>query len=266
MTDQFLSLYDEAALAAAGLVIHVPGLPYPSMPTPSYRLVKMGNWQLSEAYIIACPGYFTPPRQLDWMNVILSRDGVCWMSLTPCEIESQLPHLMASKGTVVVCGLGLGVMAYAVSALRAVDRVIVIERDPEVIEAFYQFANFDAWPQRGKVEVIEGDARKVSVGNVDFLYADIWPYYRMDCMIEDMKAIHRHIPAPTCGYWGQELDMVDAALAKGVALEDFSAQHVTDFATTHGLPLIGLEQPSYAELCRMAAVNPAIGSNRRPVT
>jgi len=264
--DDMLSLYEGGALAAAGLVIDAPGLPYPPMPTPTYRLVDMGQWQLHQPFIVACPGYFTPPRPLTWTNTILTRDGVTWMSLTPCEVESQLPHLMAAKGTVVVCGLGLGVMAYAVSALRAVDKLIVVERDPEVIAAFRQFADFDLWPQRGKVELVQSDAREFRQDGVDFLYADIWPFYRMDCMIEDMRAIHRNVPAPACGYWGQELDMVDAALAQGVALEDFAAEHVEAFARSHSLPLIGLEQPRYPELCRMAAVNPAIGSKRRPVT
>ncbi len=267
MVAQFdlLSVYDEAALAAAGLVIDAPGLPYPPMPAPHYRVVEAARWTLRQPFVIACAGYFLPPRQLSWVNTVLMRDGISWMSLTPVEIESQMPHLAAAKGVVVVCGLGLGVMAYAVSALRAVDTLIVVERDPEIIAAFRQFTDFETWPQRSKIELVQCDAREFRRDGVDFLYADIWPYYRMDCMIEDMKAMHRNVPAPACGYWGQELDMVDAALAQGVALEDFSAAHVQAFADAHGLPLIGLEEPRYPELCRKAAVNPVIGAKRRPV-
>ena len=260
-----LSVYDEAALAAAGLVIDAPGLPYPPMPAPRYRVVEAGRWTLKQPFLIACPGYFLPSRPLTWLNTVLMRDGISWMSLTPVEIESQMPHLAAAKGVVVVCGLGLGVMAYAVSALKAVTRLIVVERDPEIIAAFRQFADFENWPQRGKIELVQRDAREFRQDGVDFLYADIWPYYRMDAMIEDMKAMHRNIPAPACGYWGQELDMVDAALAQGVALADFAAEHVQAFARAHGLPLIGLEEPRYPELCRKAAVNPTIGANRRPM-
>lgn len=260
-----LSLYEDSALAAAGLVIDSPGLPYSPMPTPTYRVVDAGTWKLHQPFICAAPGYFTPPRPLSWVNTILFRDGIAWMSLTPIEIESQMPHLAASHGVVVVCGLGLGVMAYAVSALRAVTRVIVIERDSEVIAAFRQFTDFETWPQRAKVEIIEGDAREVRVDGVDFLYADIWPFYRMDCMIPDMQAIHRNIPAPACGYWGQELDMVDEAVARGVTVDDFGADHIRDFASRHRLPLIGLEQPDYPRLCRMAATNPAISIRRKEV-
>jgi len=50
-----------------------------------------------------------------------------------------------------------------------------------------------------------------------------------------------------------------------VAFEDFGAAHVCDFIAETGLPLIGLEEPRYPELCRRAAANPAIGAKRRPV-
>ncbi len=257
--------FEPEALAAAGLVMAPGDLPYPAMPTPAYRPVAAANWRLDRAFIVAAPGYFTGPRPLDWMNALLVRDGRTWMSLVPGEMESQMPHLAAARGTVVVCGLGMGVMAYAVSARRAVERVVVVEKDPEVIAMFRQFADFETWPQRAKIDIVEADARQVRVDGVDFLYADIWPCYRMDCMVPDMQAIQGNIQAPLCGYWGQELDMVDRARAWGVAIKDFDASHVRDFIAETGLPLIGLEEPRYPELCRMAAVNPAIGARRRPM-
>lgn len=257
--------YEPAALAAAALVIDAPGLPYPAMPAPPYRPVRGENWRLEQAMIIAAPGYFSGPRQLTWMNHLLVRDGETWMSLVPGEVESQMPHLAAAHGTVVVCGLGMGLMAYAVSARQNVDRVVVVERDPEVITMFRQFASFEDWPQRAKVDIVQADARAFRMDGVDFLYADIWPYYRMDSMLADMTQMHANIPAPSCGYWGQELDMVDWARGRGVALDDFAAEHVQAFMDAHGLPLIGLENPDYPALCRKAAVNPAIRRTRVPL-
>ena len=254
--------YEKAAVAAAGAFIHMEALPYPPMLTPRYRAVRGDDWTLREMFLVAAAGYFHGPRPLTWMNAALVRDGLTWMSLSPKELESQMPHLAAAHGTVVVCGLGMGVMAYAVSARASVERLVVVDKDPEIIAMFRRFADFDAWPQRHKVEIIEADAREVRVDGVDFLYADIWPFLRMDCMVPDMRAIWANIPAPACGYWGQELDMVDSALAKGVALADFSAEHVRAFRNETGLPLIGLEQPGYPELCKLAAVNPAIGAPR----
>lgn len=256
-------LFEPEALAAAGLVFRPRNLPYPPMPTPRFQDGRSGTWSLQRPFIIACPGYFNGPMPLDWQNAILVRDGVTWMSLTPAEMESQLPHLAAARGKVVICGLGMGVMAYAVSALKAVSEVVVVDRDPEVIAMMTESSGFDSWPQRNKVTIVEADAREVEVTGVDFLYADIWPYYRMDCMVPDMQAIYRNIPAPRCGYWGQELDMVDHAKARGIAAGDFSDADADAFIAETGLPLIGLETPGYAELCRKAAVNPAIGPCRR---
>lgn len=257
--------YEPEALAAASVIIPGADIPYPPMPAPPYRMIESGAWKFQQAFICAAPGYFSGPRQLDWMTSLLFKDGVTWMSLVPMEVESQMPQLAAAHGTVVVCGMGLGLMAYAVSARKAVSRVIVVERDPEVIAMAREFTNFESWPQRHKVEIVQADACEFRFDGADFLYADIWPFYRMDCMVPDMQRMHRNIPTPTCGYWGQELDMVDYALAQGIGLDDFSAQHVEEFCQVHGLPLIGLEQEVYPQLCRQAAVNPAIGAVRRPM-
>lgn len=257
--------YDAAALAAAGLIIDCPDLPFPSMPAPPYNPVRGANWSLDQAYIIASPGYFTGPRALTWMNYLLKRDGIAWMSLTPGEVESQAPHVAAARGTVVVCGLGMGVVAYAMSARQAVERVVVVERDPEVIAMFHAFSNFEHWPQRTKVEIVQSDACTFRMDGVDFLYADIWPYYRMDTMLPDMRRMHANMPAPLCGYWGQELDMVDWATARGVPLELFGPEHIAAFRAESGLPLLVPDVPDYAGLCRRASVNPAIRSVRVPI-
>ncbi|HSV29245.1 MAG TPA: hypothetical protein VLL76_06790 [Candidatus Omnitrophota bacterium] len=260
-----LDLFEADALAAAGVVISTPGHPYPPMPAPPYRPVESRNWKFHARTFPILPGYFNGPMPVDWTTFLLVRDDVTWMSLVPAEVESQMPHLAAARGTVVVCGLGLGLMAYAVSALKAVDRLVVVERDREVAEMFHDYAQFSAWPQRSKVELVIEDARAFKKAGVDFLYADIWPFYRMDAMVEDMKAMHANIPAPACGYWGQEIDMVDFAVAQGIPVEEFGPEHVRAFASAHGLPLIGMENPNYPELCRRAAVNPAIGGKRIPI-
>jgi hypothetical protein len=253
-----LERYEPEALASAGIVITADGTPYPPMPSPPYRPIASRSWQFDSFILAAAPGYFTGPRILTWDTFALSREGITWMSLVPMEVESQMPHLAAAHGTVVVCGLGLGLMAYAVSALKSVERVVVVERDPEVMAMFRDFAAFDAWPQRAKVELVLEDACEYRNTDSDFLYADIWPFYRMERTIPEMQRMHRNIPSPSCGYWGQELDMVDEAVARGVALDAFSAADVEAFRATHNLPLIGLEEPTYPALCRQAARNPAI--------
>jgi len=73
--------------------------------------------------------------------------------------------------------------------------------------------------------------------------------------IGDMQAIYRHCPAPRCGYWGQELDMVAWFLAQsaGKTAAAFDTGAVRGFAEAQGLPLIGAEIDGYAALCRSAA-------------
>jgi len=259
-----LDIYEPEALVAASVLISGADVPYAPMPAPPYRMTESGGWSFRQIFLPAAPGYFSGPRPVDWVTSVLARDGVTWMSLVPMEVESQMPFLSACRGTVVVCGMGLGLMAYAVSALKAVDRLIVVERDAEVIAMARQFTAFDTWPQKGKVEIVEADACEFRMAGADFLYADIWPYYRMDCMVPQMQRMHANIPTPSCGYWGQELDMVDWARGRGVALEDFAADHIRAFCAETGLPLVGLEQEAYPRLCRQAAVNPAIGAARRP--
>lgn len=259
------NLFLPQALQAASVILSAGDLPFPDMPAPPYQDTESGRWQFRRIMLPCCPGYFTGPQLVDWTVPTLSRDGVSWMSITPGEVESQMPALTAAHGTVVVCGFGLGMIAYALSALTAVKKVIVVERDEEVLRMGRLYTRFADWPQRDKVELVQHDALTFTYQGADFLYADIWPYYRMDCMVPDMQAMHANIPTPTCGYWGQEIDMVDFAAAQGVRDEDFSQQHIADFCRRHGLPLIGADIPDYPRLCVLAARNPAIGSKRRPI-
>ncbi|MGB8602451.1 MAG: hypothetical protein WCD42_09680 [Rhizomicrobium sp.] len=256
-------IYEDAALAAAEAVLG-DGLPFPPLPVPRYQPISQNGWRFSQHLIPAAPGYFYGPQVLSQPTAILSRGGITWMSLVPMEIESQMPHAAAASGKVVICGLGMGVMAYAVAARRAVRQVVVVERDAELAAMFQVLAGFDSWPQRDKIELVIADARDFRCDDADFLYADIWPYYRMDEMIIDMQKIHRGCPAPRCGYWGQEIDMVDWARAKGCS--DFGVGEVGAYISAHHVPLIGADIPGYADLCLLAAQNPAIGAVRRPTS
>lgn len=248
-----LDIYTPEVVASCGGLLGVGLMPLPPMPIPIYRPVASGAWQFRIVHLAAAAGYFRGPQALPFPVAILTRDGVSWMSVTPVEIESQMPHAAICHGKVVVCGLGLGVMAYAVAARRSVERVLVVERDRELVEMFRAMSDFDHWPQRNKIAIVIDDARDFTCPDADVLYVDIWPRYRMAEMIPDMQVIHAHCPAPRCGYWGQELDMVAWAEARGVSAADFDLAAVRDFSSAHRLPLIGPEIPGYDRLCRQAA-------------
>lgn len=249
-------VYESAVLADCCGIMGDGLAPLPPLPLPSYRPTEGASWRFRIFTLAAAPGYFRGPQVLECPVAMLYRDGISWMSTVPGEIESQMPHAAVSRGKVIICGLGLGVMAYAVAARRAVDTVVVVERDREVIDMFQDYSGFGTWPQRGKIEIVCEDARAFRCSDADFLYADIWPNYRMAETIPDMQAMHRGTPAPSCGYWGQELDMLDWAVAQGRAAEDFSLDDVRAFSAAVGLPLIGTEIAGYADLCRKAYRNP----------
>lgn len=268
-------VYEPSVLASCS-GLQGKDLPMPPLPLPPFHPATGERWQFRFCFLPAAPGYFRGPQPLMSQIATLVRDGATWMSTAPMEIESQMPHAAVSHGKVAICGLGLGVMAYAVAARRSVDKVVVIERDPEVTELFHAHSGFAQWPQREKIEIVIDDARNYACKDLDFLYADIWPRYRMAETIPDMQAIHKNCPAPACGYWGQELDMIDWAAAQGTPVEAFSMDDVHAFAEAHGLPLIGDEIDGYAELCRRAAQNPtfqvlgkgapsALGGTDRPM-
>lgn len=270
-----LEIYDPAVLSACGGMLGEGLDPLPPLPLPQYRPAENRQWQFKICMLAAAPGYFRGPQVLMHPVAILYRDGISWMSTVPMEIESQMPHAAVSRGKVVICGLGLGVMAYAVAARRSVDKVVVVERDPDVVDLFYAYSGFAEWPQRNKIEIVLADAREFRCSDADFLYADIWPRYRMAEMLADMQAMHRGIPAPACGYWGQELDMLDWAVAQGIAPEDFGPDTVEAFGDAAHLPLIGAQIPGYGDLCRKAFANPlfqrpasgtpsALGGTERP--
>ena len=252
----------------------LPRLPYAPIACPPYREIAQAGgdaagWRFSRFMLPVCPGYFGGPRPMRHVCFALARAGVTWMSLTPMEAESMAAGIDAAAGRVVVGGMGLALAAHAIAMKETVEKVTVVELDPAVVEAARAFARIDAWPCAEKLEIVTRDLADHRDPSADFLFVDIWPYYRMDVMVPQMQAFHRAIPAARAFYWGQELDAVDRHLAQGGVgggtLEGFDAGAFEAFREETGLPLVGLEQPTYPELCRRAAVNPAIGAARRPI-
>lgn len=236
-----------------------PALPYAPFPIPPYRAVDGTDWRLWKRYFPAAPGYFMGHQALDYPIYGLTRGPESWMTLFPMEIESQWPHLEAASGHVLIGGLGMALMAYAVARKPSVTKVTVVERDPEVAALAPEFAHIDSWPERDKLEIVVHDLLTYRAPEpVDFLYVDIWRGYRADPKIADMQAIHAACPAPRVGYWGQEIEAVDWAVARGIPVPDFDAETFRAFRAHAGLPLIGLEQPDYPLFCQWAATNIAL--------
>lgn len=108
----------------------------------------------------------------------LTEGNNIWMSLNPNEIETMKPFINASKGNVLVLGLGMGYAPFMMANKKDVNSVTIIEKDPEIIELF----NSLIWPNfvnKEKIEIIHDDAinfvnKKDNQNKFDYVFADLW--------------------------------------------------------------------------------------------
>src|SRR3974377_1497787 len=111
-------------------------LPWPDPVVPEYRTLRIGKWRCrptpaGERIL----GYWRPHNTAPpgWMYEQECAEGWRrWMSLTPMELESHMPHIAAAHGTVVVAGLGMGFYLYNVLCKPEVRKVIVLEKNKDV--------------------------------------------------------------------------------------------------------------------------------------
>ena len=167
-------------------------LPYPD--APGYRCGDFGGWALKHKSAETFErGYFTgfdvePP------GYYLENQGDVWMSTSRLERESHVVHLRHARGTVVVCGVGMGMYLYNVAALPGVDRVFAVDRDAAVIDLVRRGTGFDGWAGRDKIDFVHKDATEltpddVGGGRPDFLYVDIWPELGDPAAVSQTRAI-----------------------------------------------------------------------------
>ena len=108
----------------------------------------------------------------------LTEGNNIWMSLNPNEIETMKPFINASKGNVLVLGLGMGYVPFMMASKKDVKSVTVIEKDPEIIALF----NNLIWPDfvnKEKIKIIQDDAinyvnKKNNQIKYDYIFADLW--------------------------------------------------------------------------------------------
>jgi hypothetical protein len=244
-----------SAPAAASML--PPGFPYPG--SPPYSTGQYGEWTLwekpEETYEL---GYFTgfgaePPGHY------LVRDGHIWMSDSRLERESHAVHLKHARGTVVVCGVGMGMYLYNIAGMPEVERIIAVDLERPVMDLVQHATGFDDWPGRRKIRFVQKNALHLTPDDVgphaiDYLYVDIWPELGDPGTISQTRAIQAVVRARKIGWWGQELDFVQwlfenrpaghaPTLADHVAFEQFVA-----------LPMEAAT-PEYLAACVRAGVN-----------
>lgn len=118
----------------------------------------------------------------------LVRNGVCIMSNTPDEIRDFIYFVNIAKGSILVNGLGLGVLLKALLNKPEVTEITVIEKSEDVIKLVAPTYLTDS-----RVTIINADAfeyKPPKNKRYNFVWHDIWDYITADNLPE-MKTLHR---------------------------------------------------------------------------
>ena len=228
---------------------------------PHYRAGVWGEWSLRVVFVPGSRGYWGETYPMLGCAALTGpvRDGdATWMSIVPMEVESQEIGIAAARGHTVVLGLGMGWAAANIALNPAVERVTVIERDPDVIALIAEQGVFGQLPgdARAKVTIVNADAfdwRPDS--SVDSLQGDIWAKVVEPGKWSDVHRLQAKIGAASLYFWGQEMELYRLACREaGGVPTDFSDADVERLAAQTGLPLVLSRQPGLA--ARIAAGAP----------
>jgi hypothetical protein len=181
---------------------------------PRYRDARAGEWRIVQQLPSLAAGYVTGPR-VEAHRYVLYRGGIAWMSTSILEQESHAFHVSQATGDVVTAGLGMGMFVYAAAIRPEVRRIIVIEQSPEVKRVMADATEFDRWPERSKVVLVEGDvaapdlSERVSLalggGQPDYLFVDIWSVCADPAAPRQAAELVTRLRPRRAGWWGQEL-------------------------------------------------------------
>lgn len=130
------------------------------------------------------------------------RDGAWrdWMTDDPIYWAAMQRYATLAKGTVIVLGLGLGIVLHHLEQNAAVDRVVVVERQPEVIEM--------VWPTTPDCELVVGDffdCMDELPEKADTVIADFWvgsPLTFIDLFLRTYDAVRGKWPEAQGFYHG----------------------------------------------------------------
>jgi hypothetical protein len=230
-------------------------LPFPQ--TPKYSCGRYGDWTLeAKAGDSFERGYFTgfdvePPGHY------LVNDGDIWMSTSRLERESHAVHLKHAAGNVVVCGVGMGMFLFNIASRPAVNRIVAVDVDANVIDLVRRATDFGSWVGREKITFVNKDALRlkpadIGMGAVDYLYVDIWPELGMAEAVPQTKVIQSIVSAGKVGWWGQEIDFIDWLHSRPPTRRVPRVADLDDFMRAVGLPM---EERSaeYVLGCRQSA-------------
>lgn len=122
--------------------------------------------------VILQPGLYTNL----WRFTMTPQEQELVMTDFPHELKTHLDFAMKARGRVLISGLGLGCVARGCLANPAVESVVVIERDLDVLKLVED--HMPTGTRRGKtLDIIYDDAHafaKRCVGDFDCAWHDLW--------------------------------------------------------------------------------------------
>ncbi len=230
---------------------------------PNYKNIEYRNWRITRMGLGFDHGYFSDVWAVENMPILARRNEQnnnvweTWMSICPHEIESQELCCKYAFGTTVIMGLGMGWIAINTAMKKEVEKVVVIELDPEVIDLFNHSGAAEQLPKEvtDKIEIICADAKEwhYENGQTDFLYIDIWKKLVEPQTWDDVAIMQLHLNSKQIYFWGQEL-----CLYTQMKNAEFTDEEITNESlrflsdNTLGLPLLIPEDINYAELVKKA--------------
>lgn len=212
---------------------------------PQYQLGEQGAWRLLRGGMGLDRGYYSGACIYGGTTALLRKNAEggwdTWMSLSPFEIESQELACRHALGHTVVMGLGMGWVTANMALNPAVERVTVVERDPQVIALFQHMQVLEGLPAEAaaKIHIVQADAlqwRPAPQQPVDFLYADIWLQLAEPQALAEVQQMQAHVHAAQLYFWGQEW-VLAAPLQAGWGSPGWAAA-LADAVTATGLPLL----------------------------
>ncbi len=218
-----------------------------------YPPASLGLWTVGTVEETVGQGYWSGLHRVFGMVVLMRRNEM-WMSIAPMEIESQQIGVDASRGHVVIFGLGLG-WAAAMSALKPeVEKVTVVEADRAVLALHERLKLFERLPGNAgeKVHLVHGDAGSWRPWgeHVDLLIPDIWLEMVSMHRAESVHNMQRRVRAEQVYFWSQELELARYAAREEIYLDDAG---IAELGEAWGLPLAGPGTTDYAKRTRDAA-------------
>lgn len=132
-----------------------------------------------------------------------------WMAILPAEIDAQRIAIEQAHGNVVVAGLGMGFATINMALKSGVNRVTVVEIDPDVIELF-NTACIPSINRRAanKIRILNANALEFELWGsiIDFLYIDIKLNIAETDSPEQAFKINEQVGgAEHMYFWGQEI-------------------------------------------------------------